>query len=196
MRKGDCTRLRIIDEATRQASARGLGGISLADVAAPAGISKSGLFKHFDSKEAMQQAVLASSFDRFLGYVWAPVSDQPAGRPRLEAVFERWLTWGHVECAASGCPITAMATELDDQPGPLREYLRGRILSWRKHIVADFKALRCPAASDAEAWQAVFEMKAFILGYNEASRLLEDPKALTHTRAAFAHLLDRIAGKA
>lgn len=193
MRKGEATRTRIIEEATRLASVRGLSSVSLADIAEPARLSKSGLFKHFDSKEAMQHAVLSSAFDQFEAFVWTPSADLPRGRQRLTAVFERWIDWVVHENAHGGCPINAMIMEFDDQPGPLRDYLRKRLIQWRRHLVVDFKAMRRPEASDEEAWQAVFEAKAFILGYSEAARLLEDRQARAWARKAFASLLDRMA---
>ena len=192
MRKGDSTRLRIIDEATRQASVRGLATISLTDVATPAGLSKSGLFKHFDSKEAMQHAVLASAFDRFVAFVWTASEHLTPGRPRLEGVFERWIEWSVAENYSGGCPINAMIMEFDDQPGTLRDYLRQRLFGWRIHLVEDFKLMRDPPPTDEEAWQGVFEAKAFMLGYSEVARLMEDRSARAWARTAFAALLDRM----
>src|SRR4051794_21494912 len=104
MTKGLETRQRIIQEATRLAAVRGLSAVSLADIAEPARLSKSGLFKHFDSKEAMQHAVLASAFDQFVAFVWTACEHLPQGRPRLEAVFERWIGWVVHENAMGGCP--------------------------------------------------------------------------------------------
>ena len=192
LRKGDATHVRILDVATGLAAQRGLSAVSLADVATSAGLSKSGLFKHFDSKEAMQHEVLHRAWDRFVGFIWTPVADLPAGRTRLEAVFDRWIGWGTDERPEGGCPINAMAIELDDQPGPLREAMRERQFAWRSRLVADFKALRDPPASDDEAWQAVFEMKGYVLALGEASRLLEDGRARDQARRAMANLLDRI----
>ena len=131
MRKGEATRIRIIDEALRLVSVRGLAAISLADVAEPSGLSKSGLFKHFDGKEAMQRAVIERAFDNLEAFVLTPLEDLPRGRRRLEAVFERWIEWGRTEWAAGGCPINAISMELDDRPGDLRDYLRQRQLAWR-----------------------------------------------------------------
>jgi AcrR family transcriptional regulator len=193
VKKGEATRERIIEEATRLAAVRGLSAVSLADIAEPARLSKSGLFKHFESKEAMQRAVLTSAFDRFEAFVWERCADLPKGRKRLEAVFERWMDWVVHENESGGCPINAMIMEFDDQPGPLRDYLRQRILNWRRHLASDFKAMRDPPASDGEAWQAVFESKAFILGYSEVARLMEDRLARVWARKAFAALLDRLA---
>jgi AcrR family transcriptional regulator len=195
MKKGEATRQRIIDEATRLAAVRGLSAVSLADIAEPARLSKSGLFKHFDSKEAMQHAVLSSAFDRLVEFIWEPCADLPRGRRRLEAVFERWMDWCVSENEAGGCPINAMIVEFDDQPGSLRDYLRRRLIGWRLNLVGDFMAMRDPPLREDEAWQAMFETKAFILGYSEAARLMEDHQARVWARTAFGALLDRLASK-
>jgi hypothetical protein len=137
----------------------------------------------------MQQAVMASAFDRFVEHVWR--DDESPGRPRLEGVFGRWIDWIVDETMTGGCPINSMIMEYDDQPGPLRDYLRDRLLGWRHRVVADFKRLRADV-SDAEAWQAMFETKAFVLGFHEAARLLEDRRARAWAHTAFAALLDRI----
>src|SRR3954454_1337636 len=119
MRKGEATRLRILDEAARQAATRGLANVSLADVADAIGLSKSGLFKHFESKDAMQLAIVEHVMDRFVGFVWAPAEALPPGRARLEKVFARWMVdWAESEWPQSGCPVNAMIVELDDQPSP------------------------------------------------------------------------------
>src|SRR5437868_13513117 len=112
MRKGEATRLRILEAAARQAAFRGLADVSLADVADAVGLSKSGLFKHFESKEAMQLAVVAKVMDHYVDFIWAPAASRPAGRPRLEAVFQHWLDWAETEWPQSGCPVISMSVEL------------------------------------------------------------------------------------
>ena len=191
IRKGEATRARIVSEAGRQAAIRGFGAISLNDVAEAVGLSKSGLFKHFDSKEDMELAALDQGFDRFLAFVWGDADTLPPGRARLEAVFDRWLDWVGVENAAGGCLINQAAVELDDQPGPLRDLLQGRVRAWRTRQKAEFQRLRDPPVPEAEANGAVFQMKSFILGHNEQLRLLDDRTARDSARAAFAALLDR-----
>ncbi len=191
MRKGEATRARIVAETGRQAAIRGFGAVSLGDVAEAVGLSKSGLFKHFESKEAMELAALDQGFDRFLAFNWANADELPPGRPRLEAVFDNWLDWTEVENAAGGCLINQAAVELDDQPGPLRDLLRMRIQRWRARLKAEFLALRDPPISETEAEQAAFQMKSFILGHSEQRRLLDDERARAYARAAFKALLDR-----
>lgn len=192
LRKGEATRARILEEAGRQAAIKGLAGVSLNDVAEAVGLSKSGLFKHFESKEAMQAELLNLVLNRFVDIVWKPAEDKTAGRERLEAVFENWLRWCDIENAASGCPIAVMSIELDDQPGPLRDHLQASQARWYRTLARDFKAMRDPPLSNEEAELAVFQLKSFIFGHREHSRLLENGRdARTMTRAAFKALMER-----
>jgi AcrR family transcriptional regulator len=191
LRKGDATRARIIEETARQAAVRGFGAVSLNDVAEAVGLSKSGLFKHFESKESMELTTLDQAFDRFVAFIWTPAEPLPQGRARLEAIFDRWLDWQEVENAAGGCLIMAASVELDDQPGPLRDLLQKRVKQWRRTLAREMKALRDPPLSDAEADVAAFQMKSFILGHSDARRFLEDETARAAARSAFEALLDR-----
>jgi AcrR family transcriptional regulator len=191
MRKGEATRLRVIDEAARQAAFKGLAGVSLNDVAEAVGLSKSGLFKHFDSKDAMQRAAVEKVMDHFSSFVWGPAADVGRGRPRLELIFDRWLDWAESEWPQSGCPITAFSVELDDQPGELREFFQARLQGWRKTVVREFRALRDPPLSEPEAQAAYFQMKSFVLGHSDARRMMGDTDARRSAHAAFDALLDR-----
>jgi len=193
LKKGEATRSRILEEVERQAAVRGLFSVSLNEAAEGVGLSKSGLFKHFDSKEAMQEAVLLHATDRFMAFVWAPAVELPPGRARLEKVFDQWLDWGEVENAAGGCLIMTASVELDDQPGPLRDLLHGRLQIWGKMLTKEMRAMRDPPLSDDEARAAVFQMKSFILGHTEAGRLMGDKNAREAARSAFRGLLDRTA---
>ena len=192
MRKGDATQARILDETARQAALKGFGAVSLNDVAEAVGLSKSGLFKHFESKEAMELVALEQEFDRFVEFVWTPAATLPPGRGRLEAIFERWLDWSEVEKAAGGCLIMAASIELDDQPGPLRDLLQKRVRQWRRTLSREMQALQDPPLPDEEVAMAVFQMKSYVLGHNDARRMLEDATARKAARAAFGALLDRL----
>jgi AcrR family transcriptional regulator len=196
MRKGEATRLRILDEAARQAAARGLADVSLADVADAVGISKSGLFKHFASKEAMQLAILEQVMDQFIAFIWAPAEPRPPGRPRLEKVFERWLDWAETEWPLSGCPVIAMTVELDDQPGPLREYLHERLRHWREFLIDEIRSLRSPPLPVGEAQAAYFQMRSFVLGHSEARRMMGDTDARRSAFSAFNALIERTVAEA
>lgn len=194
MRKGEATRARILDEATQLAATRGLTGVSLNDVAAGVGLSKSGLFKHFDSKEAMQAAIIESEMVRFTRSVWEPAEPLPPGRARLSRIFELWLRRADADVLPGGCLFVSASAELDDQPGPLRDLLQAGQRRWQKTLTKEFQALTDPPLPLAQAQLAAFQMKSFALGHNEARRLLEDENAVLMARQAFEDLLDRTAG--
>lgn len=193
MRKGEATRTRIIQEAAQLAAVRGLTGVSLNDVAEAVGLSKSGLFKHFESKEDMHVAVVEMVTRFFISRVWEPAADLPAGRARLEKVFQGWIDWSEEDWPMSGCPITAMSVELDDQPGPLRELLHKKLQAFRRTVIREFFALRDPPMSDDEAQAAYFQMKSFALGHSDARRMMGDADARRSAEAAFRDLMDRTA---
>lgn len=93
MRKGDRTRREIVDRALALAGAIGLEGLTLGDLAKDLDLSKSGLFAHFRSKEALQLAVFYEAVERFKTLVVRPAIAEPRGEPRLAALFERYLVW-------------------------------------------------------------------------------------------------------
>jgi AcrR family transcriptional regulator len=193
LRKGDATRGRIIDAAAHLAAVRGLAAVSLNDVAEAVGLSKSGLFKHFASKEDMHLAVVEAVLDRFRDFIRTPAQALPPGRPRLEAIFDSWLRWSENEWAESGCPVNQLSIEFDDQPGPVRDLLQARLTVFRDAMVAEFQALRDPPLSRAEAQAAYFQMKSFIFGHSDARRMMGDADAARTARAAFQALLERTA---
>lgn len=193
MKKGDATRLRVLETAARQAAQRGLLAVSLGDVAEGVGLSKSGLFKHFESKEAMQHEILDLVLDRFDAFLYQPALSLPPGRHRLEMIYDRWLDWGETLWADSGCPLHTFSIELDDQPGSLQDHFRARLKVWRDKVTDEFQRLRDPPLSRDEANSAYFQMKSFLLGHGEARRMMGDHDARGAAVAAFQALLDRTA---
>jgi AcrR family transcriptional regulator len=172
MRKGDATRARILDEAARQAALRGLATVSLNDVAEAIGISKSGVFKHFQSKEAMQQAVLEATSERVVAFVWAPARDVPAGRARLDFIFRRMLDWDEFECGEFGCLVQSSTVEFDDQPGPISDMLhetQGKVMRALKREIGK---LHDPPLDEEAAGQAAFEFRCLIAGFTAMRRTL------------------------
>ena len=187
--KGDVTRQKILAAAADQAAVRGLSAVSLGDVAEAVGMSKSGVFKHFQAKEALQQALLERLTERFVEHVWKPAEALPHGRPRLDMLFERWLSWVERESSAGGCGLLAFAIELDDQPGPLREFLKDQQLRWHRTIAREFAATHEPPLSHEDAGQRAFMLKSIVLGYNHSRRLLDDEHARAMAHAAYRRLL-------
>ena len=91
--KGDRTRSRILDEAASLASVGGIGSVTLGHLAERLGMSKSGLFAHFDSKEALQVEILDRAATQFRARVVDPLVDIPDKSARLAIFFKLWLDW-------------------------------------------------------------------------------------------------------
>jgi len=197
MGKGERTRERIVETALERASVEGLMALSIGDLAEAVGMSKSGLFGHFGSKEALQAAVLDEMLSRFRTLVWDPVEGDPPGEARLRALFQNWLLWVDGYHLPGGCPITMAAVELDDQPGPLRDTLAKRQKRWMQALEDEFWVVQLARREDQREDPALlaFELNGIVLSYSAAKRLLRDPRAGDLARAAFDRLLTRASGR-
>lgn len=190
MGKGAQTRDQILERAAAIASRDGLEGLSIGSLAGDLGMSKSGLFAHFGSKEELQLQVLRAAAARFANVVLMPALAAPRGEPRLRALFENWFAWEQ-ESAAGGCIMIAASVELDDQPGPLRDYLVEVQQQW---LGALARAARLAVEeghfrADLDDDQFAFEMKSLMLGFHDLKRLLRDPSAEARVRTAFERLI-------
>jgi len=191
MSKGAATKDRIIERAMASASVEGLEGISLGRLAAELGMSKSGLFAHFASKEALQLDVLQAAAARFMEIVVSPAMAQPRGEPRVRSLFEHWLVWERHESLPGGCVFMHAAAELDDRPGPARDAL----VQWQQQwLDALAKAARLAVEAghfraDLDPGLFAFQQLGLVLGYYHARRLLNDPQAEDHVRHAFDALV-------
>jgi AcrR family transcriptional regulator len=191
MGKGEETRAMILDAALAQASEGGFESLTIGGLAAKTGLSKSGLFAHFGSREDLQIATLDHAAQRFIDTVMAPAMQVERGLPRVRAIFNGWLTWTQCNELGFGCPLHAAAIEFDDRPGPVRA-----------HIVAHFERLQTAMeraltlAIEAghlrpglDVQQAVFEVLGIIFAYYHNARLLQRPDASSRAQAAFERLL-------
>jgi len=127
---GERTRRTILDAATRLATVEGLDGLTIGRLAQHTGMSKSGLFAHFGSKEELQLATIAAAQEVFDAEVLAPAMGAPVGVPRVRVLCERFL--GHVEEGVfpGGCFFASAAAELDTRPGPLRDRISQVYDAW------------------------------------------------------------------
>jgi AcrR family transcriptional regulator len=191
MRKGQATRASILRHAVSVASVHGLEGLSIGRLAERSGLSKSGLFGHFGSKEALQKAVLESVVDDFRVRVILPALREATGTSRLRRLFDAWLAWATEEQRAGGCPLLGASTELDDQPGELREFLVERQHAWLDCIarIARKAVEQREFRADLDVEQFAFEFNNIGLGFNFAHRLLDDDRARDRAARAFESLV-------
>ena len=191
MGKGELTRQAILERATALASRSGLEGVSIGHLADELGLSKSGLFAHFGSKEALQVAILRFAAERFVENVVRPALAQPRGEPRVRAIFERWIAWDRSHSVPGGCLFVAAASELDDRPGPARDELVRLQRDWLDSIAISFRTgiTEGHFRPEADAEQFAHDLYAVMLGYHHARRLLRDPAADARARASVEALL-------
>lgn len=191
MGKGEETRQTILDEALALASQVGVSGLSIGMLADRTGMSKSGLFAHFGSKEELQISVLRAAEERFLATVFRPALRQPKGLARLRAIFENLIGWPRKAGLPGGCPINAAAHEFDDQPGPLRDALAYSQSAWRKTMAeAVARAVESgELRADTDPDQFAFEMAGIDMVCDNARRLLDAQDADRRALVAFERLV-------
>jgi len=197
--RGAETRERILDRAISLASRDGLGGLTIGTLASELGLSKSGLFAHFGSKEDLQLEVLRAAVARFEDAVMRPAFRAPRGERRLRSLLDHWLRWATDPALPGGCVMVAAAAELDDQEGRPRDFLAAKQHELLESLARTARfAVECgDFRADLDAEQLAFDLYSIFLGYNHSKRLLRDPRAEKRVRAAFERLVaDARAAKA
>ena len=193
MRKGERTRAAVLEQAIAEASCKGLHGLSIGSLAAQAGLSKSGLFAHFGSKEALQQAVLEEAVEAFVTEVVAPALQEPRGIARIRRCFENWLAWTSASRFPGGCPLMGATFELDSQPGLLRSFVAAQQRRWLDSLARMVASAvgEGELSPDTDPDLLAFEINGIGLSHSFSCRLLEDPLCTDHARRAFERLLHR-----
>ena len=191
MTKGEETRGAILDEALALASRVGFTGLTIGQLAEQTGMSKSGLFAHFRSKERLQLQTLAHARRRFIDTTVRPTLATPRGEKRLRELFERWLAW-ETETLPGGCIFVTGSIEFDDQPGAMHDALVADQRDWMDTIatVAETAVTEGDFRADVDPRQVAFEIQALILGFHHSTRLLDDDQALDRARTAFEAILE------
>jgi len=177
--------MRILDEAVDLASVQGLGGLTIGPLADRLGLSKSGLFAHFQSKEALQVETLDRAAARFRAEVTDPLRAVPDRSARLRVFFERWIAWLDKSGLSGGCPILAAAIEFDDVPGPVHD-AAARHFGELQRLILKF-AWAAKPDGDAEALAAA--VTGLAMSHLVRVRLLGDRRARAATMRAFELLL-------
>jgi AcrR family transcriptional regulator len=189
--KGEQTRSAILDAALAQASESGFESLTIGALAGRTGLSKSGLFAHFGSREDLQIAAIQAAAARFTETVFLPALKARRGLPRLRALFAGWLDWSGRSGLEYGCPMQAAAVEFDDRPGPVRDEVHAHFARLEREVgravqmAVDEGHLRKGLDVD----QFVFELIGIVYGYHHRLRLLRRRGADANARAAFERLI-------
>lgn len=186
--KGAATRELIVERAFTIARRNGLEGLSIGELANAVGMSKSGVFAHFGSREDLQLSVLEWTAGRFTEIVVRPALAQPRGLRRLRAIVSGWFDW--VLMHEEGCVILAAAGEYDGRPGPMRDRIVGWLGQWNVQLV---KAVtHCiesgELAADTDPELMAFELAALADGLHN-TRLIDPARAEEMARRSFERLI-------
>jgi AcrR family transcriptional regulator len=192
--KGEQTRRTILSRALRIVSDVGYEGLSIGVLAEETKLSKSGLFAHFKSKEALQLGVIQEVVNQFTLRVVQPALASPRGEPRLRVLFEKKLEWIRGEQELRGCLLQKASLEYHNRFGhPVRERVVHALQDWRELVA------RCAQTAideghfraDLDPEQFSYEFDGITMMYQQRQGLIRDRAAGERAQAAFESLLDR-----
>jgi AcrR family transcriptional regulator len=178
------TRAAIVARAKQVARNDGLEGLTIGRLASEMQMSKSGLFRHFGSKEELQLATIEAAAQEYIEQIVEPALQEPEGRERLAALCEHYLRYLEGQVGQGGCFWAGCAAEFDDRPGPVRDRVSEMLAAWFELMSREAEAA---GADDPE--QLAFELHSLTMGANLRSQLLADPKAFDRARVALRRLL-------
>lgn len=190
MSKGEETRAAILDAALVQASEAGFESLTIGSLAERTGLSKSGLFAHFGSREELQVAAVEATAARFTETVFLPALKAKRGLPRIRMLFENWLDWT-VRNGLTGCPMQAAAVEFDDRPGQVRDAVLAHYKRLEQELgrAVELAIEQGHLRAGLDVEQFVFDMLGVIFAYYHGARLFRRDEAATRARRAFERLV-------
>ena len=179
MQKYERTHQQLLRHGLGLVSSYGFGGVTIGELAAQAKLSKSGVFAHFGSSEALQLELLQAAAALAGREVLEPAMQAPPGLPRLRRLFDRWLGWAPRSGLPGGCPFVAATAEFDEVEGAVRDYLvetlEGLLGVFQQVIgeAVELKQLGAETDAKALAWQLFGLYNA----HHTMQRLMRDREA-------------------
>ena len=193
--RGEKSREAILLAAAELATVRGLDGLSIGELAEHLGMSKSGLYAHFDSKEDLELATIEMAGEIFGREVLTPALRAPEGVRRIRALGEEFFSHIKRKVFPVGCFFAAAAAEMGMRPGPVRDRVVMTIQNWLgllEQCVRDGQRLG-EIDAGVDAAQAAFELESNFLTANALFVITGDLKKLGQGRLGLEHQLERLA---
>jgi AcrR family transcriptional regulator len=188
---GERSRQAILKGATELATIDGLDGLSIARLAAHIGMSKSGLFAHFGSKEELQLATVQEAQEIYDREVTRPALEQPEGLARVLAMADGYLSYLDRGVFPGGCFFAAAAAEVDSRDGPVKDKVRDFLGAWRNDVIKQLRRAQeqDELSADRDPEQLAFEIDAFLAAANEGMQLFGDRTAVDRARTGIRERL-------
>ncbi len=190
--KGEETRSQILAAAVQQASRGGFESLTIGTLAEKTGLSKSGLFAHFGSKQDLQLAALEEAARMFTDEVFRPALKAPRGVKRLRVLLENWVSWPQRANLPGGCPVDQATREYMHTPGPMREAAMARQdqldreLTRAVQLAIDAGEL----GKKTDARQMAYELVAIVLASYRVTPLRGEEEGYKFARHAFDRLIE------
>jgi AcrR family transcriptional regulator len=181
----------ILREAARLATVEGIEGLSIARLASAVGLSKSGLFAHFRSKEELQLATIETASAIFNEQVVRPATLAPTGLGRLQGLLENFLRHVEDNVFPGGCFFASVAAEMDTHPGPVRDHAVQLNEEWFQLLVTAVRDAQAEGAIDPseDAGQLAFELDAYLLLANSQFVASQEAAPMERARRAIERRL-------
>ena len=196
--KGERTRQAILERAAELASELGIDSLSIGGLADDLGMSKSGVFAHFGSKEELQLATVDHAAEVFVREVVVPARAAPRGIARVWALCDAFLSYVEREVFSGGCFFGTTYVELKNKPGPVRDRVAERLADWLSYLTHAIERAQEAGELEAavEARRVAFELTAFAEAANAKYELFGDPQVIADARAAIRDRLESLRPRA
>jgi AcrR family transcriptional regulator len=192
--KGQRTRASILEVAAALATEEGLDPLSIGRLAEATGMSKSGLFAHFGSKEELQLATVEHAAKLFVAEVIDPARSAPKGIARVWALCDHMIGYSERQVFPGGCFFAATSFEYNNRPGPVRDRIEGMIRSWLSYLEHAVEQAQEAGELDpnASAREISFQLDAFAQASNAQYQLFRDPRVFEDARRAIQERLESL----
>lgn len=192
--KGQRTRNSILEVAAALATEEGLDPLSIGRLAEATGMSKSGLFAHFGSKEELQLATVEYAAKLFVAEVIDPARSAPKGMARIWALCDHMIGYSERQVFPGGCFFAATSFEYNNRPGPVRDRIEEMIRSWLSYLEHAVEQAQEAGELDpnASAREISFQLDAFAQASNAQYQLFRDPQVFDDARRAIQERLESL----
>jgi AcrR family transcriptional regulator len=192
--KGERTRHAILTRAAELATQEGLEPLSIGRLADATGMSKSGLFAHFGSKEELQLATVDHAGSLFVDEVITPAREAPKGLARVWALCDHMIDYAERQVFPGGCFFAATSVEFNHRPGPVRDRIAEMVRSWLSYLEHAVEQAQVAGELDASvpASEIAFQLDAFAQAANVQYQLFRDPAVFDGARRATRERLESL----
>jgi len=192
--KGQRTRNSILGVAAALATEEGLDPLSIGRLADATGMSKSGLFAHFGSKEELQLATVDHAAALFVAEVIDPARSAPKGLARIWALCDHMIGYSERQVFPGGCFFAAASFEFNNRPGPVRDRIESMIRSWLSYLEHAVEQAQEAGELDPKvsAREIAFQLDAFAQASNAQYQLFRDPQVFDDARRAIQERLESL----